>query len=431
MKDILKKIVAKILAAEAKAVLARYKPQIVAVTGNMGKTSTKEAIFAVLSSSYFVRKSEKSLNSEFGVPLTIIGRESGWNDPFKWFSNIIGGLELIAFKHSYPKWLVLEVGADRPGDIKSIASWLKPNIAVITGVPDVPVHVEYFGSAEAVANEKKELAKGMKSDGTLVLNGDDERLWNIRSEFRSATTTYGFESRNDVVASHEEVVYEDRVPVGMRFRINHSGSSVPITIYGAIGKTHAYPVLAACAVGISKGMDLVSIGNSFEKYMPIAGRMHLLQGVEDATLIDDTYNASPAATLAALDTLASIKTKGRKIAVLADMMELGKFSVEAHRSVGTKAAGVVDMLVTVGIRARSIAQAAIEAGLPEERVRQYEVGESEKVGKDLRHALLKGDVVLIKGSQSMRMEKTVRELLLDPSKAPELLVRHDAEWLKR
>jgi UDP-N-acetylmuramoyl-tripeptide--D-alanyl-D-alanine ligase len=325
----------------------------------------------------------------------------------------------------------LEVGADRPGDIKSIAKWLKPEIAVITGVPDVPVHVEYFGSAEAVAAEKKELAKGMKQGGTLVLNGDEERVWAMRAEFRASSITYGFDAKNDVVASHPEIVYESGLPMGMRFRVNHSGSSVPITIMGAIGNTHIYPILAACAVGLSVGMDLVSIGNAFEKYSPVPGRMRLLDGIAHSTLIDDTYNASPAATLAALDTMAAIKTTGRKVCVLADMMELGKFSVEAHRAVGTRAAAVADLLVTVGIRSRSIAQAAIEAGLPEERVRQYEHGESGKAGHDLKEALQEGDVVLIKGSQSMRMEKAVKALLADESRAASLLVRQDAAWQKR
>lgn len=431
MKHILKKVVAAILALEARGMLLRYKPQIVAVTGNMGKTTAKEAIFTALSAAHFVRKSEKSFNSEFGVPLTILGQESGWNDPFKWLSNLVGGVILIVIKRTYPKWLVLEVGADRPGDIRSIAAWLSPDVAVITGVPDVPVHVEYFDSADAVAAEKKELAKALKSGGTLVLNGDDARVWAMRSEFRAVSVTYGFETKNDVVASHEEVVYENGAPAGMRFRVNHSGSSVPIVVLGAVGKTHIYPILAACAVGLSVGMDLVSIGNAFEKYVPVPGRMRILPGANGSMLIDDTYNASPTATLAALETMAGITTTGRKICVLADMLELGKFSVEAHRNVGTQAAKVADLLVTVGIRSRSIAQAAIDAGLPEERVRQYEMGESEKVGNDLAGALLPGDVVLLKGSQSMRMEKAVRGLLADPTKAKELLVRHDDAWLRR
>jgi UDP-N-acetylmuramoyl-tripeptide--D-alanyl-D-alanine ligase len=431
MKDILKKIVARILALEAQAVLMRYKPHVIAVTGNMGKTSAKEAIYTVLSSARFVRKSEKSFNSEFGVPLTIIGRESGWNDPFKWLSNLLGGAALILSRAPYPEWLVLEVGADRPGDIKSIARWLAPEIAVITGVPDVPVHVEYFGSADAVAAEKKELAKGMKQGGSLILNGDDERVWAMRAEFRASAICYGFNSRNDVVASHSEIIYEDGVPAGMRFRVNHSGSSMPISIMGVVGDTHVYPILVACAAGLSIGMDLISIAHSFEGFQPIAGRMRLLEGASDTTIIDDTYNASPAATVAALETMSKIKASGRKICVLADMMELGKFSVEAHRNVGTKAARVADLLITVGIRSRGIAQAAIEAGLSEDRVRQYEQGESGKVGHELREALKEGDIILVKGSQSMRMEKAVKALLADESKATELLVRQDAAWQRR
>jgi len=434
MKQLLKKTVAWILAQEAKGVLKKYNPKIVGVTGSVGKTSTKEAIYSVLAATHSLRKSEKSFNSELGVPLTILGRESGWNDPFKWLATLVHGFVLTIQKTNYPEMLVLEVGADRPGDIKSLTKWLKPHIAVITGVPDIPVHVEYFESAEAVAAEKKELAKALRSEGSLILNGDDDRVWEMRSEFRSVAHTYGFDKRNDVIASHMETIYDPQeggAPIGTRFRVNYSGGSVPVVINGGVGKTHVYPVLAACAVGLQAGMNMVSIGEALRAYKPIAGRMRLLEGAAGSTLIDDTYNASPIATMAALETLREVKTKGRKIAVLADMLELGKHSIEAHRALGVAVASVADMLVVVGIRARGIAQAAIEAGLPKERVREYEQGESEVVGRDLLPVLLPGDIVLVKGSQSMRMEKTVKELLADKSKAKELLVRQDTAWENR
>jgi len=431
MKRLLKFIVIWILTIEARLVIARYRPYIIAVTGNIGKTSAKDAIYSALSASLFIRKSEKSLNSDVGVPLTILGCESGWDNPFKWLSNIAEGLALIFLRNHYPRTLVLEVGADRPGDIKKIAKWIHPDIAVITGVPNVPVHVEYFASAEEVVAEKRELAEAVRIGGALVLNGDEERTYAIRSEFRGIAVTYGLKDHNDVVASRVEVLYEEEKPAGMRFRVDVSGASVPVVIRGSVGKTHVYPALAALTVGLQLKKDLVSMAGALSKHDPPPGRMRVLPGVHGSTIIDDTYNASPAALTAALETLESVQVRGRKIAVIADMLELGKFSVEAHREAGKKVAQLADMLVTVGLRSRTIAESAAEAGMPKDCIVQYDDGTSSQAGKDLREMVKEGDIVLVKGSQSMRMERAVKELLADPSRAPELLVRQDRAWSKR
>ena len=141
MKNILKKIIIYKITTLARLVLLKYKPKIVAVTGNVGKTSTKDAIYTVLSSEFFVRKSEKSFNSDIGVPLTILGCHNGWSNPILWIKIIIRGIELVVFKNKYPQWLVLEVGADRPGDIKNITEWIKPDVVVVTRFGEVPCKV--------------------------------------------------------------------------------------------------------------------------------------------------------------------------------------------------------------------------------------------------------------------------------------------------
>src|SRR3989338_369090 len=151
MEEILKNTVINILTWEAKQILKKYKPKIVAVTGSVGKTSTKDAIALVLESGFKkVGKSEKSYNSELGVPLAIIGAKSGWNSALKWLEVIWKGARLIVERNSYPEFLVLEIGADRPGDIKKIRSWLTPDVAVVTALADTPVHVEFFQSPEEV-----------------------------------------------------------------------------------------------------------------------------------------------------------------------------------------------------------------------------------------------------------------------------------------
>lgn len=152
--ELLKKVLVQLLAWEARLILWKYKPKIIAVTGSVGKTSTKDALYTALKDSVSIRKNQKSLNSEFGVPLTIIGRDSGWRNPLSWLVTLGYGIGQIILPMRYPAWLVLEVGADKPGDIASITQWLKPDIAFITAIPNIPAHVENFRSPEQVAEEK-------------------------------------------------------------------------------------------------------------------------------------------------------------------------------------------------------------------------------------------------------------------------------------
>ena len=428
MYDFFKKSVVLVLTLEARLVLARYKPKIVAVTGSMGKTTAKDAVYAALSGALHVRKSEKSFNSDLGVPLTILGLENAWKNPLRWAENIIRGFWLAARKTSYPEWLVLEVGADRPGDIRNIARWLRPHIVVITGVPEIPVHVEFFSSPDQLALEKRSLAEYMAPGGTLVLNGDDTHMVERCAEFRERTTTYGFENYNDWYASHFVVGYEKKKPVGIRFKLNQKGLVFPVSVEGVLGKPRAYAALAAFAVANVVGIDGASVVHSLSKWMPPLGRMRILKGVNGSTIIDDTYNSSPAAALSALDALKELKT-ARRIAVLGDMLELGRFASEAHRNIGTRAAACAEKLVTVGFRSRASAEAALDAGMPEANIRQYEQNESRRVGEELKGELQEGDIVLVKGSQSMRMERTVEELMAEPGRAGDLLVRQEEEWL--
>lgn len=429
MKNIFKKLVVKILTWEAKQILHKYNPKIVGVTGSVGKTSTKDAIFTVLSAKYHVRKSEKSFNSEFGVPLTIIGSESGWNNPVKWFQIFIKGFWLILYKTTYPEWLVLEVGADRPGDIKTLAEWLKPDIAVVTKLAKVPVHVEYFKSPAEVIKEKAYLAKAVRQGGTLILNTDDEDVLSFKELAKGAVLTFGVHEEADLSASHISVMYEKDEPMGMTFRIDHKGSSVPVVIKGALGLQLVYPAIAALGVGATEEISLVDGAQALEAHEPPKGRMRIVPGIKKTTILDDTYNSSPVALTEALRALNNLKSKGRKIAVLGDMMELGKYSSDEHKKAGEAAAQVVDMLVTVGVRARYMAEGALLGGLSEKNVLQFE--NSREAGAYIQNLIKEGDLILIKGSQSIRMERTVEEIMADPEHKADVLVRQDEEWLRR
>ncbi len=432
-KQTFKKIIVAILQFEARLVLKKYKPKIVAVTGSVGKTSTKDAIYTVLASSFFVRKSSRSLNSDMGVPLTILGCPNGWNNPLTWIKNIFEGIALIIFPNRYPTWLVLEVGTDRPGDIRDIAEWLKPDVVVVTKLSKTPVHVEFFDSPEALFEEKGYLVKALKRDGVLVLNGDDEDVLAYKQVGNHKTILFGIHNEAAVVGSNYHIVYESqegiKAPTGITFKVDYAGNSIPVSIQGSVGRHLIYPILAGIAVGISQNINMVAMAEALSEHVPPPGRMRIMQGLKDTTIIDDSYNASPVAMYEALETLKELKTTGRKIAVLGDMMELGKYSTDEHKNTGKIATGICDILITVGVRSRFIAESALDNGLGDENIIQFE--DSQKAGKQLEILLQKGDIVLVKGSQSVRMERVVEEVMAHPENKEVILVRQEPEWQVR
>ena len=429
MKSIFKKIISLIITCEAILIIKKYKPKIIAVTGSVGKTSTKDAIFAVMSSSFFVRKSEKSFNSDIGIPLTILGCQNAWFDPIKWCRNIFRGLELILFTKKYPEWLILEVGADRPGDIKNVSRWLKPKLVVLTSFAKVPVHVEFFKDRDAVIREKKYLVDALKHDGILIVNGDDEDSVKIKESAKNISIIYGTSNIADLIATEIKNYYgKDGGIEGVTFKVEYKENIVPVIIKGALGDKSLYSSLAAIAVGISQKINIVKAAEALINLEASKGRMRIIKGIKNTTIIDDTYNSSPKALISALNTLKEIKVSNsaKKIAVLGDMLELGKHSIDEHYKAGKLVADVCDILLTVGIRSRKIAEGALDGLLSEKNIYQFE--NSVEAGKFLQNILKEGDVILIKGSQSMRMERTVEEVMSEPDKAVELLVRQETEW---
>jgi len=432
MKKIFKTIVIQILEWEARLVIWRFKPKIAAVTGSVGKTTTKDALATALGVFFKVRKSKKSFNSETGIPLTILGLDTGWNNISLWLLNIFKGITVL-FYREYPEWLVLEVGADRPGDIERITRWLKPDIAVVSQMSKVPVHIEFFNSQKDVLREKGFLVKATKKDGIVVLNYDDEDVLAMKEFSKSKTFTFGFDEKADVVISNEKIDYED-MPIGMSAKINYEGNSVPIHIKGALGHQQLYPVAASLAAIAGIGRNLVDAGQAFDNHSVPPGRMRIIKGLKGSVIIDDSYNSSPIALTSALFTLKSLEYGSRKIAVLGDMLELGSHTTEEHKKAGARVASFCDLLFTVGVRAKYIADGARKKGMDDDKI--FEFNDAQKAGKELEGMLEEGDVVLIKGSQGsgsnkIRMESAVKEIMAEPEKAGELLVRQEEEWEER
>jgi UDP-N-acetylmuramoyl-tripeptide--D-alanyl-D-alanine ligase len=428
MKHIFKKIVISILTWESKKILSKYKPKIIAVTGSVGKTSTKDALYTALSPFFHVRKTAKSFNSDIGIPLTILGLQNVWNDPKGWLINIWKGFLLCIGKKEYPEYLVLEIGADRPGEIRKVMGWIHPDASVVTRVGKVPVHVEFYASPLEVAKEKSELVKGVKKDGVVILNRDDEDVYFMRKDTSARVVSFAIENDADVKASFPSYIYTDGKVSGISFKVDIKGNSVPVSIVGSVGKQHIYPVLASLSLVYALNLSLLKGADAFKGHELSNGRMRILDGREDTVIIDDTYNASPVAMEEGLNTLRGIETEGRKIAVLGDMLELGKYSPSEHKRLGVVASKSAQIVVGVGIRAKDlVAEASLLLG--EDKVFWFD--DAQKAGEFLKNFIKPKDVIYAKGSQGIRLERAVKEILKEGLSPKDFLVRQEEEWLKR
>lgn len=426
MKDLLKPLIIKLLTWEAKLVLEKHKPFIIGITGNLGKTSTKDAIYAVMKEHFYVRRSEKSLNSEFGVPLTILGEKSGWGNPYKWFFIILRGF-FVQWKKNYPTHLVLEVGADRPGDIKTITEWLTPDIVVVTQFGQVPVHVEFFKDRDAVINEKGYLVEALKEDGVFIYNEDDYDAQKLLDKTKARKVSVGIHSPAYI---HADNVKLYGVPLaGTEADVLIDGAKHHIVLPEVAGKSAIYSALPALAIARELAIPIEIACASVRDSEKPKGRMRLLSGMNGSVIIDDTYNASPKATEHGLKTLSEVDSKGRKIAVLGDMLELGEFTHDEHYKIGKESAKSCHKLYTVGIRARVMAEGALDGGMLDENIMQCDT--SIDAGKELVQVLGEGDVIYIKGSQSMRMERAVKMILAETHDYRKILVRQEKEWSRK
>lgn len=430
MKNLFKKIVTFIITWEARIIVRKYKPKIIAITGSVGKTSTKDAVFTVLSKFKIVRKSEKSFNSEIGLPLTILGLPNGWSSPLIWIENILKGIWMIVWKIKYPEYLILEVGVGKPGDIKkNVLPWLKTDIVIITRFPDKPVHVEFFNSIDQIIEEKSALIYTLKKDGLLILNNDDEKVFALHEKSNNKTISFGFNENATYHATYPSYNYindgENKVPNGINFKLEYNGNTFPVLLPNVLGLHNVYQALPAIACAHELGADLLGSVEALGEYKTPTGRLSLIEGVNDSYIIDDTYNSSPVALHAALDVLKEMEAN-RKIAVLGDMLELGKYTEEEHRQAGERLSKIIDILVVVGPRAKFIAEGAIDNGFKKENI--YNFDSSTETGTFLESIVKKGDITLIKGSQGVRLEKAVEMIMKNKELKYKLLCRQDKEW---
>ncbi|MDD3940035.1 MAG: Mur ligase family protein [Candidatus Pacebacteria bacterium] len=464
MRGIFKKIIVKILTWQALFLLKRNNPKIIAITGNLGKTSTKDSIYAALHKNLLnengeslVLASKKSMNSDFGVPLTILGMESGWANPFLWFKIILNGFVKMFDKFPY-KYLILEIGADMPGDIKKVCEFIKPDIVVLTAFAEVPVHIEFFDNKrESLVKEKKHLVENLKNQGTFIYNLDDEDCVNIAKEMEGRDIFQkSFSLKNpeadifakDIKIESESVnkfVTKVAGVSGEVFLKNDDKYSVKVV--DNLGQAIFYSILPAILIAEIFDVDIEKAIKDIEKNKETKGRMRLLEGVYNSTIIDDTYNSSPKALKHGIEVVKSLDIgEGKKIFVIGDMLELGDFTKQEHERIGEMLVNIADILIVSGVRAKFIGEAAIAKGMNKDNVyfasgsleagrkaltvlegeieKDYKAGRSESESG--------GDLVFIKGSQGARMEKVARILLNREMHDPEeVLVRQEKVWERK
>ncbi len=418
--------------ALARAIIRKYHPDVIGVTGSVGKTSAKEAIAAVMAAKFRVRSSRQNFNNEIGVPLTIIGADySPGRSLWRWLMILGRAIRLIAVPDdSYPEMLVLEMAADKPGDIQYLISFAPCRVGVLTAIAHA--HTAAFKTIKKIAQEKRVILSHLKSDDFAVFNGDNQIVVESAAVTKAEKVSYGLKAGLDFQATDLRVMTQAGELKGINFKVNHAGNSVPVFLPEHLGGGSVYAALAAMAVGGVFGINAVEAAEALRVFKPLPGRLYALPGIKGTIILDDTYNASPEAVKVALGVLADLPLPlgGRRYAVLGDMPELGPETEPAHREIGlTVAEKGIDFLITVGEATKDTARAAREGGLPDDQIAKF--AEAKSAGKFLQEKLREGDITLVKGSQGMRMERVVKEVMAEPLSAPELLVRQTDDWLKK
>lgn len=421
----------KILAVLARKVILARQPEIIGVTGSVGKTSTKEAIVKVLENNFQVRGAYKNYNNEIGLPLTILGCVSPGKSLLGWYKVFKTALALMNkdSKINYPEFLILEMGIDRPRDMDYLLNIIRPTRAVITKLGQA--HLEFFSSLDQLHTEKMKLARALPESGWIIYNYDDENLRSIVKAIPRQSVSFGFSEGADVTAENISTSQgnDNQTEVGISFKMKLAGSAIPVFLPGVIGRPPIYSALAAAAVALSYGLNGLEISEALKNIKQPAGRLKLINGRENSLIIDDTYNSSPDSVLAGLSSILDISSafRQRTWAVLGDMAELGVLSQAGHEEVGKAVVKTADCLVTVGEQAKIISETAEKSGLKN----VHHFNNSIEAADFLEKEIQAGDLLFIKGSQSMRMEKIVKRLMKDQSRASELLTRQGEEWKDR
>jgi len=415
----------------------RYGVKVVGVTGSMGKTTCKEAIAHILGGQFRVLSSVKSYNTEFGLPLTILELTSEFSSVVGWAKNLILAVWKGVFGHANYDILILEMGVDKPGDMDQLIDVIgNLDVGVFTGVHPVHMADGQFADMDAIFQEKAKLARAVKSDGAMLLNYDDDRCRGLGLEMNKQKMSpkvimYG---AGEAAKLRVDDVQSGRS--GLNFQVQYGEVSEYIHA-PILGKQHIPSLLPAIGCGLFLGMYMGDIAKRLETFTLPPGRLSAIEGVNGSLIVDSSYNASPDAVRAAVHTLCELaeemKTKMgvesqgssmRKIFVFGNMNELGEVSEREHRNMASYLNGKIDILITVGDMAKLCALEIEKHHAGSIKINSF--NDAMTAAEYLKPKLQKGDIVLVKGSQNkVRLERLVKIMMQDPSRAKNLLARQD------
>lgn len=363
--------------------LAKYKRSlfnipVIGITGSVGKTSTKDIIASVVSKKYNTLKTEGNLNSDIGLPLTLLRLKEGHEAA------------------------VIEMGMNHKGEIEYLSNIANPTISVITNIGSS--HIGNLGSRENILKAKLEILKGMTEDGTFIYNNDNDMLFNNKELFENYKNfNFGIENKSDIMAENISTTTE-KSKFNVIIKDKEYNIEVPVS-----GKHFVYNSLCAIAVGLSLGIDILEIKSGIKEFSLTKNRMEVNNLKNNIIVINDAYNASYDSMKVALEYLGSFNNK-YKIAVLGDMLELGEFSDELHFNVGKSVyENGIDLLITVGNSSKKIAEGAYIMGMSKENV--YSVDNNEEAIKLLNEIIVSNSAILLKASNSMKFIEIYNNIL--------------------
>ncbi|HEX3095752.1 MAG TPA: Mur ligase family protein, partial [Patescibacteria group bacterium] len=365
----------KILTYIAHKILAKYKPFVIGITGSVGKTSTRHAIAAALSKKYKLREPIRNYNSEFGILLTLFGTD-GLEKNHKaigWLRVLAKALYVWLGPQDYPKMLVLEYGIDHPNDMEALLHIVKPDITVLTTIG--VSHKEFFDTNEEIAQEKGKLVEALTEKGTFIYNADDALVSAQTAKAKGKTISFGTqEAGHNPQIILESVTENLTLPASTSLQIKTPTREIKFTI-PVLGTGHVKAMLAAIAVAEALDVHTDLILQGLASYRPVPGRLSVLAGIRRTIVIDDSYNAAPLSTMAALELLSRFPNKS-KMAALGDMLELGNATDSAHAEVGQLVAKLnLQKLITVGELGKKIGVAAEQAGMASQNIIAFETSE--------------------------------------------------------
>ena len=354
----------------------KFKTFNICVTGSNGKTTTKEIIAHILSQEFPLLKTSGNYNNEIGIPLTLLQLDKSH------------------------KLLVAEMGMRGLGEIKILTNFIPPDLAVITNVGEA--HIGLLGSKNNIFKAKTELLQSLDKEGITILNRDDPYFFKMSKIVKDKKLyTFGIENKSDIMACNVRMESDK----GMRFTLEVQNGKSREIYFPLLGRHNIYNALAAAAAAFAMGIELDLIEKGLSSFKPLDLHMQFSNFYNGIKIINDSYNASPLSVKNALETLAEVAQKNRKIAILGDMLELGEKADFYHREIGKEVAKLsIDTLITVGQGGKIIAQSSKEEGMAEERIFSFEKNEKKNLSKKLLSLAKSGDFILLKGSREMKME---------------------------